>query len=371
MWTLISLALMSFVAAFTVHFVLKSRNMDIWIGSYLKQLVSNFFRRKPSHTHVYFCFADHYEPFWRNDSEKVADDRVKRWVDTYPNLAKSHTDSDGKHPVHTFFYPEEEYRERYLDALKQFQLKGVGDVEIHLHHDKDTAENLTNILNRFKKLLFDKHNLLRKDPITNEIIYSFIHGNWCLDNSRSDGLHCGVDNELSVLVETGCYADLTMPSAPSETQTKKINSIYCAEGKPDQRKSHNTGRDIKKGEWVKENELLLIQGPLALNWKNRKFGIIPKIESSEISHDAPPSAHRVKLWGRCGIKVQGCNDHIFIKAHTHGTVEPTMDMLFSKTGFSSLWSELEKQYRDKKGYSLHYVSAWDMYQKIRELSNQN
>ena len=47
-----------------------------------------------------------------------------------------------------------------------------------------------------------------------EVGYAFIHGNWSLCNSRPDGRYCGVNNELDVLRETGCYADFTLPSAP-------------------------------------------------------------------------------------------------------------------------------------------------------------
>ena len=70
----------------------------------------------------------------------------------------------------------------------------------------------------------ERHGLLSRDRYTGEVGYGFIHGNWALDNSRPDGRMCGVDNELDVLRETGCYADFTLPSAPSPTQTRKINS---------------------------------------------------------------------------------------------------------------------------------------------------
>ena len=54
------------------------------------------------------------------------------------------------------------------------------------------------------RMLHERHGLLRAGPETGKIIYSFIHGNWALDNSRPDGRWCGVDNEIDILVETGC-----------------------------------------------------------------------------------------------------------------------------------------------------------------------
>ena len=117
--------------------------------------------------------------------------------------------------------------------------EGYFDFEIHLHHDNDTETSLRQKLVGFKKTLFHRHGLLRKDPSMAEIIHGFIHGNWALDNSRRDGRLCGVNNELIVLKETGCYADFTFPSAPSDTQTAKINSLYYATDDPEKPKSHN------------------------------------------------------------------------------------------------------------------------------------
>ena len=45
----------------------------------------------------------------------------------------------------------------------------------------------------------------------------------------------------------GCYADFTLPSAPSETQTRKINSLYYAVDDPAAPKSHDTGVDVAVG----------------------------------------------------------------------------------------------------------------------------
>ena len=160
---------------------------------------------------------------------------------------------------------------------------------------------------------------------------------------------------------------MSLRSAPSDTQTSKINSIYFARGHDGQCKSHDTGRDAKRGEWGSPAELLLVQGPLCLNWMSRKLGIVPRIEAGEISHDTPPTAQRVALWENCAVGIEGAPGHLFIKIHTHGCVDETMDMLFS-SGFDNLWNALEARFRDRPGYRLHYVSAWDMYRKIHELA---
>ena len=151
-------------------------------------------------------------------------------------------------------------------------------MEVHLHHDNDTAENLRRTLLEFKRRSAERHGLLSRDRETGEVVYGFIHGNWALDNSRPDGRWCGVNNELDVLRETGCYADFTLPSAPSETQTRKINSIYWAVDDPRRPKSHDTGTDLGTAPAAGQR-LLMIQGPLLLDWSRRKWGL-PEIENA-------------------------------------------------------------------------------------------
>lgn len=351
--------------------VVRSRNMEYWLGSH----VSSEWRRamrlapaRPAPRHVYFCFADHYEPYGGTTDRDAAHRRVDEWMHRYPPLADGHRDSNGRVPRHTFFYPAEEYEPALLDRLSSLSRRGYGDVEVHLHHDNDNAENLQRTLADFARMLHERHGLLRREGGTGRVQYVFIHGNWALDNSRPDGRWCGVDNELAVLVQTGCVADMTMPSAPSDTQTRQINSLYFAHGRNGCRKSHDRGRRVEVGAWSQPGELLMIQGPLTLNWREGKFGLLPRIESGELSFDAPPTAHRVALWGRCGISVDGAPEHLFIKIHTHGATERSMKMLFDNGGLDTLWTELERQYRDGNGCSLHYVTAWEMVAKIRELA---
>lgn len=364
---LMALALLGLLLATAVWRLVRMRKMQYWLGAHLRELIRPTTAVKPRH--VYFCFADHYEPYGGKKDRAKAHARVQRWCDAYPAVAARHHDSSGRPPQHSYFYPAEEYDPELLDQLAAQKRAGLGDVEVHLHHDNDTAENLRHTLTDFVNTLDQRHGLLRRDA-SGRLVWVFIHGNWALDNSRPDGRWCGVDNELSVLVETGCVADMTLPSAPSDTQTGKINSIYAARGKAGCRKQHDHGRDMVAGAgWLAADELLMVQGPLTLNWREGKAGILPRIESAELSYDAPPTPHRVALWGRVGVHVEGAGEHVFIKVHTHGATEKSMDMLFDRGGFDTLWTELERQYRDVPGCELHYVSAWEMVERIHALAN--
>jgi len=339
--------------------VLRSRNMHLWLVDYMsgrRQRVSG----RP--VHVLFCFVDHYEPMWGGADQETESRRVDRWVKDYPALAARHADAEGRPPQHTFFYPEEEYRHEHLEKLAKLCEQGFGEVEIHLHHDNDTAQGLRAKLDGFLNTLDREHGLVPRHE-DGRYAWSFIHGNWALDNSRKDGRWCGVDNELAVLSDMGCYADFTLPSAPSDTQTAWVNRIYYARGRDGQCKSHNRGEPVRRG-GAPSGDLMLIQGPLMLNWKDRKFGLMPRIENSDIRRSMPPTPERVDLWVKAGISIEGRPDWLFIKIHTHGTQDGDMDTLLGEPA-EQMFSYLESRYNDGKNYQLHYVNAREMYNIAR------
>ena len=342
------------------------RNIDLWSKKYLQRLWLIKRKKKQKNSEplqVLFTLCDHYEPYWNKVNATEASQRVRNWVEHYQPIAAQHTDCLGNHPRHCFFYPEEEYKRELMDMVAEICRNGFGEVEIHLHHDNDTAENLRHTLLDFKKRLSLDHGLLATNKYSSEIKYGFIHGNWALDNSRPDGRWCGVNNEIDILIETGCYADFTMPSAPDSTQTSTVNSIYYAIDDPDRPKSHDTGMLAQAGMNTSKG-LLCIQGPLALNLKSRKFGILPRIENACLAHDAPATDDRVKLWMGQWVHVEQRPDVIFVKLHTHGTQEANMDYFFKQNGLNSLFCQLENQCRSI-GAELYYVSTRQMYNVVK------
>jgi hypothetical protein len=333
----------------------RRKNMHLWLASYLR-------RRAPTTgdgpVHILFAFVDHFEPQWGRPTYDVEVARVARWREGWKALASRHRDADGIAPQHTFFYPEEEYRPEHLDQLAALCREGYGEIEVHLHHDDDTEKGLREKINRFVAVLHERHGALPVEPATGRPVFGFIHGNWSLDNSRGDGRWCGVNNELRVLGDLGCYGDFTLPSAPSDTQTRKINSIYYAVDDCARPKSHDEGVDAKVGH-AGQGDLLLVQGPLALNWRNRRWGLIPRIENGDIRAGYAPTPDRVDLWIRQHIHVHGRPEWIFVKVHTHGTQERDIDALLGPP-VDALFGDLEARYNDGRRYVLHYVSTREM-----------
>jgi hypothetical protein len=338
------------------------KNMNVWLWEYLRGCL----QRKPAYqgpTHVMFCFVDHFEPQWARVPYEQERARVERWHREYPLLCATHRDSDGRAPVHTFFYPAEEYRSEHLDRLVDLCRQGLGEIEIHLHHHDDTDIGLRQALGQFNRALIDRHDCLPREPATGQARWGFIHGNWALDNARPDGKYCGINNELIVLREEGCYADFTLPCAPDPSQTRTINSIYYATDDPDHPKSHDIGTAVCVG-GRQTGDLMIIQGPLGLMWHNRKFGLLPRIENADVRTAMLPTPERVDSWVRAGIHVRGRPDWVFVKVHTHGTQERDTDTLLGAP-VHRMFNHLETAYNDGKRYILHYVSARETYNIIK------
>ena len=325
---------------FAACLLVRSKNIHYWLLGYIQhQLKLILGKKKQGLVHVIFCLVDHFEPKWENPVKEVEIQRVKTWVNEYPKIVDKHVDGDGITPQHTWFYPAEEYEYEYLEMLSSLCKKGYGEIELHLHHHDDTSEGVTQKINDAIKN-YRKHGIFETINNPSQITYGFIHGNWALDNSNKDGIQCGVNNEIIILKETGCYADFTLPSAPSSCQTKKINSIYYAVDNPEQPKSHNTGIDVEVGKTI-DSDLMIIQGPLTLNWRRRKFGLFPRIENSEISGTNPATKERIDLWIKQQIHIKGKEDWIFIKAHCHGAQEPDHGALLGKK-VDNMYSYLER-----------------------------
>ncbi|HEY3324820.1 MAG TPA: hypothetical protein VGP72_30485 [Planctomycetota bacterium] len=359
MWPLVAGALCTAFGAGYVAALAWRRNLHLWLPALLRRRIELPDPNQP--LHIYFCFVDHYEPLWAGANATTGLERVQRWVEHYPPLADSFRDSDGRPVQHSFFYPGEEYRPEYLDLLRNICASGYGDVEIHLHHDNDTAQHFVDTMEEFIGRL-QGHGFLLGRPDRHR--FGFIHGNWCLDNSRRDGRYCGLNNEISLLCSLGCYADFTFPSAPSETQPAMANCIYYCRDDPLRPRSHDRGRMARVGAVPAEDELCLITGPLGFSFRSRKFGLIPRIENADISGGIPADAQRCRSWLKLGARVQGAPNHIFVKVHTHGAQERLQDCVLGQQA-STMYKALTDMKSD--GVRLHFVTAYEMWQAVRKL----
>ena len=358
----LALLLAALAATVVVARLFQRRNMGVWLLSWLRQ---DWRAPVPAGTtrHLLFCFVDHYEPGWGSPGAARERARVARWRRDLPLLCARHRDADGRPPVHSFFFPGDEYRPEHVDSLVELCRMGLGEIEVHLHHQGDTSATLRAKLADFTAILASRHDALPRDHGSGQPRWAFIHGDWALDNSHPGGGHCGVDDELIVLREEGCYADFTFPAAPDPCQPRTINRIYRATDDPLRPKSHDTGERVRVG-GARDGDLMIIQGPLGLNWRSRKFGLLPRIENGDVRAVSPPLPGRIDAWVKTGIHVEGRPEWTFVKVHTHGAEDADMDTLLGPS-MDRAFSHLESRYNDGTRWKLHYVSAREMYNIAR------
>jgi hypothetical protein len=363
MSTLLTLPVLATGAAVGLGWWLKKRGLDFRLIPPLLRASLQPLRFASDELHVFLCIADHYEPLHGASDRAAARQRVERWVEYYPQLLGGFCDSDGRPPRHTFFYPLEEYDAEFLDALAELCRQGYGEVEVQLHHDNDTAQNMRRLLLDYKYLLAEQHGLLASHRESGELAYGFVHGNWALCNSRPDGCWCGVNEEIDILRETGCYADFTMPSAPHPTQARKINRIYYARNQPNRPRSHDAGQDVGAGP-MPERSLMLIPGPLVLKWSQRKWGVLPRLENGCLQKSQPPSLRRLWSWLQAGIQIPTRPDWYFVKLHAHGGPEQDHEALLG-TPMMQFHRDLAEFAGKQPQFHYHYVTAREMYNLVK------
>ncbi len=352
---------LSIVSIAFLYWQIRRRNMHRWLPTYLRERSKRRLPNSDEEVHLILCIADHYEPKADRADAARALARVKTWASRYPEQIGKFKDSDGRPPRYSFFFPEEEYEPEYLDLLAELCRAGFAEVELHLHHHNDTAEGFREKLVRFRDLLVNRHGLLARHRETGRIMYGFIHGNWALCNSRPDGELCGVNNELAILLETGCYADFTFPSAPNITQPAVINRIYAACDRPGEPASHETAYPLDAGP---PNSIVCIQGPLVLDWSLRKLGILPSLENSCVQSTQPATLARLWNWLRARVQVPARPDWFFVKLHAHGAPEVDHEALLGEP-MARFHADLAKLASDNPKFHYHYVTAREMYNLVR------
>jgi hypothetical protein len=342
----------------------KSRAVLPWLPTFVWQsLARRSAEIRP--VHLLIGVADHFEPMQREETAGFAvgfleqERRVARWCREYPPAIEAWRDLEGQPLRHTYFYPAENFDDALVDHLAEFCHAGWGEIEIHLHHGvdaPDTAENTIVTLEAFRDAL-ESRGCLARDGEAGRARYGFVHGNWALANS-DHGRYCGVDQEMRILAETGCYADFTLPS-PGSARSGKINSIYECGLPLDEPAPHRRGRRLQVGR-IPLTFPLIVQGPLGIDlWRRRNGWLAPGIESGELSGANPPSLRRLRLWRDAAICVQGRPDWLFIKLHCHGMISRDEPAMFGAS-IRQFLAELVEGPGNGTEYQLHFLTMREM-----------
>jgi len=313
--------------------------------------------------HILLALADHFEPaIVPGDGSARApydeqERRLERWSREYPKAVERWRDHDGRPFIHTYFYPAEQYDRGLINRLADHCYAGWGEIEVHLHHGipvADTAHNLRRTLLDFRDKLAFEHGCLSCEDADSDPRYAFVHGNFALANSAG-GFGCGVDTEMQILADTGCFADLTLPTNPfNPSQCAKTNSLYEC-GRPlTERSAYRSGTDLSVDRGPSTFPFML-QGPLAISSSaTRRL----RIENGSFTGSNVPTLERFQLWKRAMIAVQGRPDWIFVKVHCHGMDRTHEDSVVGPA-FRNFLQALVEGADDRKE-TLHFVTAREM-----------
>jgi len=335
-----------FVALITYRFY--HYNDNLWFPGYrewMRERVPAAQRGAP--VHVVVLIADHFEPLY-------FEERVRRWEVGYPAFADRHRDHYGRVMQHTWFYPGDQVNHLFLNTLAGLVGRGYGEVELHYHHGFDNYASFERRLNT-AIAAFQQHGFLR--TVDGQTRYGFVHGNFGLDNSNGEAW-CGVNEEIKLLLATGCYADFTFPSIREPAQPRAVNRIYEALDDPGP-KSYDkvypfTGAPTP-------GRLTIFEGPLIAFFSPRT---LYRLEVAYINA-LPTTAQRVDMWVDAGIHVAQRPDWIFVKMWAHGA-ESEADIAGNiGVGMDAAMFYMEAKYNDGTNYILHYVTAREAYNIAR------
>lgn len=342
----------------------KIRNCTTWMPSYLSQRFTRTIRHR-GQEQLIFCVADHFEPAIspgegnKRASRTIQEERLELWFREIPKAVDSWRDAEGFPFRHTYFYPAEQYDPDLIERIAQHCHDGWGEIEIHLHHgnpDPDTSENTRKTLLTFRDALA-AHGCLSQYKGEGGPRYAFVHGNFALANSARNR-NCGVDSEMQILAETGCFGDFTLPSAPNVSQTAKINSLYECGLPLEQRAPHRGGKDLCAGREPKVFPLM-IQGPLMWDFSRRKAGIpFPTIENAELTGRHLPTMERLRLWRQAAVSVKGRPEWLFIKLHCHG-MDPRDAEAMHGNALRRFLHSLADDAKERN-YQVHFTTAREM-----------
>ncbi len=231
---------------------------------------------------------------------------------------------------------------------------GIGDVEVHIHHDCEGERDFLDRMQGFIETLSTRHGLLRRQ--NGKTIFAFIHGNWALDNSLPSGRWCGLNNEITLLRDLGCYADFTMPAGASPAQCRVLNTIQWVTDDPERPRSFDTGDAVRPGH-LGQGDLLMIPGPMGWRWRER---ILPRLESAELAHQDLASPYRAQRWLDLAPRI---GSDIFVKLHAHGANDLNSRALLGPGGLDRLFTVLAAECA-RRGYQWYSSSAWEMRQAV-------
>ena len=162
--------------------------IDRLLGRYDESMLNNV-------DHVMFVVTDHYEP---GTSESDTETSI-RWLQEFRENVIDIYDSYGNKFQYTWFYPYEHRNYQVMEQLNRMVKDGFGEIEFHWHHRHASSASFENDLDEATRWFRQFGAMV--DSTDGEFKFSFIHGNWALDNSAAGGAHHGEKARVGQLID--------------------------------------------------------------------------------------------------------------------------------------------------------------------------
>jgi hypothetical protein len=236
---------------------------------------------------------------------------------------------------------------------------GLGEVELHYHHEFDTAESARD---KYQTAIdaFQQFGFLK--TVNGDTKFAFVHGNSGLDNSNGPAM-CGVNEEIRLLRDLGCFADFTFPSLFEDSQPGIVNSIYAAR---DDAGPKSYARRLPLATLgTGAADLMIFEGPLIFSPSLNIRHLFVDLDDGDIHATEHATPGRADRWVRANVHVPARPDWVFVKLFAHGASSPADAEACLGADFDSTLSHFERAYNDGSRYVLHYITAREAYNLAR------
>ena len=280
---------------------------------------------------------------------------MRAWLDGYPALAEPFRDADGRPPRHSFFFPGEEYRPGYLDALASLARRGLGEVELHLHHDGDTARRAAREDRRLPRACTTATATCRATP----------DGGCATRSSTATGASPTPARTAAGAASTTSCRCCSTPAATPTSRSRPRPSVAAADRQPDllaRRRPRaaarlGAGERARVGE-VRRDRILMIEGPLALALRPGRL-----LACASRTPRSPPTIRRRPRACAAGSArtstsrggPSGCS------SRCTPTARPRAGGGAARRRRAHAARRADARYNDGKRWNLHYVTAREMF----------
>ncbi|MDR1383837.1 MAG: hypothetical protein LBJ67_08350 [Planctomycetaceae bacterium] len=307
-----------------------------------------------SEKHLIFVMVDHYEHFAGGViPQAVENNRI--WCEKFRQISDKYRDNYGNKFRYTWFYPYDHHIDGIMYELSDMALHGYGEVEMHWHLPTDGTINPQTYPQKLHEALewYHQFGAMITEEETPRTAFAYVSGNWDLDASQTPKSN-GLTNQITVLHKSGCYADFTFSTINSNSQPRKINSIYYVVDDPNKPKSHDTGIDAKIGKQPTENQFMIFEGPTTINWHGR-------LEYGAIESDLRFKPERIPKWMEANIHVKGRPEWVFVKVYSHGAQSQKIVLAHDMEYMLQSLQQYSKEHK----IQLHFMTAREAYNVVK------